>query len=119
VILASLLADLAAQAGTVVQLDVGAIISRLFTFVGTGLLAIVIWFLRRLVTGFEALDQKVSTMNGEVKKVSQELFGPDGRNGMRSELKRASRSIHRHERVLIKLAERNDVNVPELEEDHE
>lgn len=114
----AVLLELLGAQGTAVtmQLDAGVLIVRALQFIGAGAVGLILWFLQRLIRGVDELTTKVSTVNGEVKKVSQELFGPNGENGMRSELKRASRSIHKHERVLIELAVRNDIEIPEDEE---
>ncbi len=98
-------------------LDLGSYVPRVLSFVGLGLLGVVVWFLKRLIAGVDQVGQTVNAMKADVQKVSHELFGATGTNGMRSDLKRVSRSVARHERVLIELAVRNDIEVPADEED--
>ncbi len=98
-------------------LDLGPYVPRVLSFIGLGLLGTVVWFLKRLIAGVDEVGQSVNAMKVDVQKVSHELFGATGTNGMRSDLKRARRSLARHERVLIELAVRNEIEIPDDEED--
>ena len=67
----------------------------------------------RTLTAIEGVATQVATTEKAVTKISQELFGPDGKNGMRSDVKRLSQQINSHHSVIIELAVRNDIDVPE------
>ena len=82
-----------------------------------GLMATVIAGLKflggRLLAAVDAVGEKVDATAKKVTKIDQELFGPTGENGMRSDVKRMSRVLDQHDAVLIQLAVKNDIDVPE------
>lgn len=67
----------------------------------------------RLLAAVDAVGVKVDATAQKVTKIDQELFGPNGENGMRSDVKRMSRVLDEHDAVLIQLAVKNDIDVPE------
>lgn len=67
----------------------------------------------RLLAAVDAVGDKVDATAVKVTKIEQELFGPDGKNGMRSDVRRMSRVLDAHDAVLIQLAVKNDIDVPE------
>jgi hypothetical protein len=67
----------------------------------------------RVLAAVDAVGQKVDDTAKQVSKIDQELFGPTGENGMRSDVKRMSRVLDQHDAVLIQLAVKNDIDVPE------
>lgn len=67
----------------------------------------------RMLDAIDAVGAKVDATALKVTKIDQELFGPTGENGMRSDVRRMSRVLDEHDAVLIQLAVKNDIDVPE------
>jgi hypothetical protein len=67
----------------------------------------------RLLKAVDAVGEKVDDTAVTVTKMNQELFGPDGTNGMRSDVKRMSRQMEVDRIVLIQLAAKEGLDVPE------
>lgn len=115
-----LLAQAAALAGHV-QLDVAKLLLGLIATVLSMLVAVVGFFLRRLLTGLDAhrthVDEQFDGVHKELQRQTQELFGPTGTNGMRGDLRQTKRLVIKHDRVIIRLAERAGVPVPEDEDE--
>jgi hypothetical protein len=68
---------------------------------------------QRVLASIDAVGVKVDATALKVTKIDQELFGPDGTNGMRSDVKRISRQMEEDRTVLIELAVKADIDVPD------
>lgn len=98
------------QAGVVpIPVDLGGLMTKAayaaIALGGSG----VLWLARRALSTLEQLDAKMSTANQKLTKIDHELFGPEGNNGMRSDVKEAKRELKRHSRVLAVLADREGI----------
>jgi hypothetical protein len=116
-----------------VQLDLGKLI---LTTVGTVLSVLataVIFFVKRLIQSFdlfkgevrgkmdemqedlsthsEHVDGQLAAIGSQMQKVTQEMFGPNGDNGMRGDLRRSKRLLVKHDRLLVELATREGIKV--------
>lgn len=125
-----LLAQAAALAGQV-QLDIAKLVMGLIVTVLSMLIGVVGFLLRRLLTGFDGfksevranlqtvsddlgehsahVDARLGVIQGELQKVTQEMFGPNGDNGMRGDLRKTKDLVVRHDRLLVRLADRADL----------
>lgn len=106
------------QVGTVpIHFDAGAMVSRgiwvLLTIVGGGLL----YLSKEALSTLKRLDGKVSSMDKKVETMTHEMFGPNGTNGMRGDMKHTKRLVERHDRLLVLLADRAHINFSAFEED--
>lgn len=93
----------ALQDTAVVQVDVARVLFGAVSTLGAILLAIVAFFLKGIYHEFR-------TMGVQLAKVTTTLFGPDGRNGMRSELRRTRELQVRHDRLLVEIARVNGID---------
>lgn len=59
------------------------------------------------------VDGRLDRLSTEMQKVSQEMFGPQGDNGMRGDLRRTRDLVVKHDRLLVRLADRADVKFEE------
>jgi hypothetical protein len=114
-----------------VQLDLGKLI---LTTVGTVLSVLataVIFFVKRLIQSFdlfkgevrgkmdkvqedlsthsEHVDGQLQEIGSQMQKVTQEMFGPNGDNGMRGDLRRSKALLVKHDRLLVELATREGI----------
>jgi hypothetical protein len=89
-----------------IQLDLASALGKVaygaLGLVGTGIL----WLAKQGLDTLNRLDQKVT-------RISHELFGPEGNNGMRSDVRDAKRTLHAHTRVLAILADREGIDFEE------
>jgi len=89
-----------------IQLDLASALGKVaygaLGLVGTGIL----WLAKQGLDTLNRLDAKVT-------KISHELFGPEGNNGMRSDVRDAKRTLHAHTRVLAILADREGIDFEE------
>lgn len=102
-----------AQAAITMSVDPGKVIIG----AALGLAGLIVAGLKflgnRLLNAVDAVGTKVDATARQVSKIDQELFGPDGTNGMRSDVRRISRQMEADRTVLIELAVKNDIDVPE------
>lgn len=116
------------QAGTV-RLDVNPVLVLLgiLGFVGTTLLAIIAFFIRRLIEGLDGFKREVRTkfrevehraagVSEQVRAVRQELIGLDGQNGIKGELRQMKRELRRTGRIADSLAREAGLALDEDEE---
>lgn len=133
VALALELADVAAQvtAAPTVQLDLGKLVLAAIGTVLSVLATSVIFFVKRLIASFdgfkgevrgkmhemqenlsahsEHVDGQLQEIGSQMQKVTQEMFGPNGDNGMRGDLRRTKELVVKHDRLLVRLADRADL----------
>jgi hypothetical protein len=104
--LAILLLGAFGQATVPIQLDLASALGKVaygaLGLVGTALL----WLAKQGLDTLNRLDAKVT-------KISHELFGPEGNNGMRSDLRTTKRIVERHSKVLAVLADREGIDFHE------
>jgi hypothetical protein len=62
-----------------------------------------LWLAKQGLDTLNRLDAKVT-------KISHELFGPEGTNGMRSEVRDSTRMLHAHTKVIAILADREGID---------
>lgn len=122
--LALLPAILALQDAATAVRDVEGALTSARTWIIITLMALVAWFLRRLLSGFEETASKQTAQLEELKKtcigtneqvtaVRHELFGVSGQNGLRSEVRRMSQQLDEHDLLLLRLAQHSNVSIPE------
>lgn len=105
------------QSGTV-RLDVNPVTALLAVlgFAGTTLLAVIAFFIKRLIESLDAFKREVRTkfrevedraagVSEQVRTVRQELVGIDGQNGLKGELRALKRQLQRTSRVTDRLAQ--------------
>lgn len=114
-----------------VQLDLGKLVVAAVGTVLSALAAGVIFFIKRLIASFDGFKTEVRGKFGKVQsdlsahsehvegqlgevsrqmqRVTQEMFGPNGDNGMRGDLRRTKDLVVKHDRLLVRLADRNDI----------
>ena len=101
-----LIADLLTQLAPAptVQLDLARIITGVVATAFAMLCAVVVYFLKNILDEFRAMRTNVQT-------VMTVLFGPDGKNGMRSDLRKTRQLQVKHDRLLVELAAQNGIEV--------
>lgn len=114
-----------------VQLDLGKLILATVGTVLSVLATAVIFFVKRLIKSFdlfkgevrgkidkmqqdlsahsEHVDGQLQQIGSQMQKVTQEMFGPNGDNGMRGDLRRTKDLVVKHDRLLVLLADRADL----------
>ena len=80
-----------------VQLDLTRMVTVVVATAFTLLSAVVVYFLKNILDEFRA-------MRTNVQMVMHVLFGPDGKNGMRRDLRRTRELQIKHDRLLVELA---------------
>lgn len=101
----------AAQAPTVVQLDLARVVYILLAAAFSALSAIVIYFLKGMLEEFRASKKTIGTIASDLQSVRHELFGVSGNNGMRLDLRRTRELQVKHDRVLIQLAQHAGIEI--------
>lgn len=101
----------AAQAATLVQVDLARVVYVLAVAIFSALSAIVIYFLKGMLDEFRSSKKTITTIASDLQSVRQELFGVTGNNGMRRDLRRTRELQVKHDRVLVKLAEHAGIEV--------
>lgn len=71
--------------------------------------AALLWLGKKGVDTLGRMDKQLTTM-------THELFGPEGNNGMRSEVKESTRRLRAHSRVLAVMADREGIKFKEDDE---
>lgn len=61
------------------------------------------------------VDNQLGELSEQMRKVTQEMFGPNGDNGMRGDVRDSKKLIAKHGRILVLLADRE--GLPYSEED--
>lgn len=102
-----------AQSAIEMSVDPGKMIIGGVVFIVATMGAALQFLGKRVLASIDAVGEKVDATATKVTKIDQELFGPDGTNGMRSDVKRLSRQVEADRTVLIELAVKNDIAVPE------
>jgi hypothetical protein len=57
----------------------------------------------------EHVDEQLQGIGSQMQKVTQEMFGPNGDNGMRGDLRRSKALLVKHDRLLVELATREGI----------
>lgn len=127
----AMLPEFLAQAASVpthVQLDLGKLVVGVAATALTALVSAVAFFLRRLIQSFdgfrgqvqgdlakvqtdlsehtEHVDGQLREISSQMQRVTQEMFGPNGDNGMRGDLRETKRLVAKRDVLLGRLAER-------------
>lgn len=132
----SVVLDLLAQtAAPTVQLDLGKLILAAIGTLLSALATAVIFFVKRLIASFdgfktevtgkfagleqnlsehrEHVEEDLGAVSQQMQRVTQEMFGPNGDNGMRGDLRRTKDLVVKHDRLLVRLADRAKVDFEE------
>jgi hypothetical protein len=114
----------AAQAGTVtIPLDLGALIGRAVNYAGYLLVALLLWigkgalksvksWMADVSASLSKLTDSVGGLERETRTVKQELFGVNGDNGMRSDVRETKEITVSHALFLERVAERLELEGP-------
>jgi len=78
--------------------------------------AAIVWLAQQALATLKGLDAKMTGASQKLTKIDHELFGPEGNNGMRSDVKDAKKELKRHSRVLAVLADREGIPFHEDDE---
>ncbi len=52
---------------------------------------------------------QLGALSQQMQKVTQETFGPNGDNGMRGDVRESKKLLAKHDRILVRLADRNGI----------
>jgi membrane protein implicated in regulation of membrane protease activity len=76
------------------------------------------WAIRTIVKSVMSeaagVRSDVAQLKQDVQKVSGILTGPDGRNGVRGDVRRMRRSVIGHDRALVRVCERMGIDTHDL-----
>ena len=93
-----------AQATVVpIHLDIASVLGKMVYGALSLLGGALLWLAKQGLDTLNRLDAKVT-------KISHELFGPEGTNGMRSEVRDSTRMLHAHTKVIAILADREGID---------
>lgn len=118
-----------------VPLDLGKVVLTVLGVILSGLATAVIFFVKRLIASFDGfkteitakvdrvgteltshsthVDGQLRSISQQVQTVTHEMFGPNGDNGMRGDLRRTKELVVKHDRLLVRLADRADISFEE------
>jgi hypothetical protein len=93
-----------AQATAVpIHIDIASVLGKMVYGALSLLGCAFLWLAKQGLDTLKRLDAKVT-------KISHELFGPEGNNGMRSEVRDSTRRLHAHTKVIAILADREGLD---------
>jgi hypothetical protein len=113
--------DLSAALDAVVQapgaltmsVDPAQLLLKGLAWIAIAVVAFMGWLAKLAIAKANQVLESMGTTAETVQKIHHELFGATGENGMRSDLRRVSVQQNLHHDVLVQLAEKQGIDVPE------